>query len=494
MKKKYILLLLSGLFFTINLIGQSYPLPELIYYKFDEDPLIVNDASNPVGVNPTLIIGNGLTLGGTGMFGTALQGTGTPSSTNRISTGWATSLTSSFTIGFWSNITTPSSTLWYIFGDNTASSFRCLTNGSAGANNWMLSCFSCGMPDVIAFNGADSGANYTHFVYDATASMMRAYVNGVKVDSANVIGNVTLSGNNFTVGAYGSSTGLSGSMDEFRLYSRALTDAEILATYNIELGACSMPTNVTLDSAGCDELTISWDSDTGVVASYLEYGPPGFMPGTGTSVLASTNPFTLSGLSPNTFYDIYVSDSCSRGLSAPSDSLPASTIPLPLGSFTSVVVAVTFNDVTYEFDASASTNTNFYNWDFGDGNTGTGMVTNHTYTVDSNYTVTLETEGECGITTFTQPIIVRGISVDTWDAQGFKTQPNPVKDILFINASRYKGKSYHVKILDMSGRKMYHARDVQGNSEINMLNLPAGTYILNVDGESGVFRQKLIKQ
>ncbi len=492
MNKIYSLLVLGGLSLSLNLFGQA--VPELIYYKFDSGSSIVNDASSPVGTNPTTITGTTLTVGGTGMFGTALLGTGGTSSAHRIATGWATSLSSSFTIGFWTDNITSSSTLWYVFGDNTASSLRCFTNGVAGANNWLLRCTGCGMPDITATNGATTGSNYTHFVYDATASMMRAYVNGVKVDSAAVTGTVSLSGTEFTVGAYASSSGLSGSMDEFRLYNRALSDAEILATYNIELGGCSSPDNVALDTAGCDELTISWDSDTAAVGSVVEYGPTGFTPGTGTTVFTASSPFTITGLSPSMDYDIYVSDSCTSGLSAPSDSLPASTLPLPVGSFTSTVVTVTFNDAEYEFDATASTDANTYNWDFGDGNTGTGMVVNHTYTMDSTYTVTLVTEGDCGFDTISEPVVVRGISVDTWDAQGFKTHPNPVKDVLFINASRYKGQSYSVTLVDMSGRMMYHARDVQGNSEINMQNLPAGTYILNVDGESGMYRQNVIKQ
>ncbi len=42
----------------------------------------------------------------------------------------------------------------------------------------------------------------------------------------------------------------------------------------------------------------------------LEYGPLGFTPGTGTTVAATSKPFTLSGLTPATQYDLYVYPDC----------------------------------------------------------------------------------------------------------------------------------------------------------------------------------------
>src|SRR5690625_5003091 len=120
--------------------------PELIHYKFDSGNSIVNDAQNPVGNNPASITGSGLSVGGTGLSGTALQGNGVSSPSGVINTGWNTDLSGSFTIGFWTSDITPSSTLWYIFGDSGATSFRCFTNGAAGANNWMVR--GGGLPDL----------------------------------------------------------------------------------------------------------------------------------------------------------------------------------------------------------------------------------------------------------------------------------------------------------------------------------------------------------
>lgn len=55
------------------------------------------------------------------------------------------------------------------------------------------------------------------------------------------------------------------------------------------------------------------------------------------------------------------------------------------------------------FDGSASTDADgtivSYNWDYGDGNTGTGITPSHTYGVDGNFTVSLTVTDDAGATT-----------------------------------------------------------------------------------------------
>ncbi|HRY99779.1 MAG TPA: LamG domain-containing protein, partial [Bacteroidales bacterium] len=219
-----------------SLTGFSQQLPELLYYKFDSPgTTVANLATSPVGSNPATITGTTLTIGGTGQFGTGLVGTGGSSSSNVINTGWLTNLNSSFTIAFWTSGITPSSTLWYIFGDAGATTFRCFTNGAAGANNWMIR--GGGLPDLTITGAATTSPNMVHYVYDAVAAQVRGYINGVQIATANVTSVINMAGTGFQIGGYGSNTGLSGVIDEFRIYNRALTPAEITTTWNTPLGA-----------------------------------------------------------------------------------------------------------------------------------------------------------------------------------------------------------------------------------------------------------------
>lgn len=92
-------------------------------------------------------------------------------------------------------------------------------------------------------------------------------------------------------------------------------------------GTCATPTDVILDNATSDAITLSWTS-TGS-AWTIEYGASGFTQGSGTQVQADANPFTINGLDASTDYDFYVRNKCSDGVSAYSSVANAST-PSPL--------------------------------------------------------------------------------------------------------------------------------------------------------------------
>ena len=92
-------------------------------------------------------------------------------------------------------------------------------------------------------------------------------------------------------------------------------------------GTCAAPTDVIVDNATPDAITLSWTS-TGS-AWTIEYGASGFAQGSGTQVEASSNPFTINGLDAFTDYDFYVRNNCSDAASAFSSVANAST-PSPL--------------------------------------------------------------------------------------------------------------------------------------------------------------------
>lgn len=208
--------------------------PELLYYKFDEagSTTTQNFAVPGVGTNPAPVTGQ--TFGGTGQFGSALIGTGTAN--HYVNTGWNTALgNGSWTISLWLNNLPNNTTLYYLFGDNTASSFRCFLGGAAGAGAITLRGTGITNVDVP---GVAPGPTVVHFVYDASALNIKAYRNGVLVatvaqSALNINGTAP-----FRVGTYSTSASLpSGAlMDEFRMYNRALTDVEISTTWNSEVG------------------------------------------------------------------------------------------------------------------------------------------------------------------------------------------------------------------------------------------------------------------
>lgn len=227
---QYLLPLLVAVFFLAqsHLVAQT---PELLYYRFDgSGTSIPNEASAPPsGTETATIIGN-QTQGSTGQCNGALIGTGSGSTGNYVNTGWAPNLgTSSWTLSLWINNVSNYSQLWYIFGEVNTNSLRCFTNGVAGPDNYWLR--GGGLTDVPVNGGAAAGPQVITFVYDNTLNNVKAYLNGVLVNTV-AQGAVNITGTGpFKVGGYGSNFGLApGSlMDEFRLYNRALSATEVAA-------------------------------------------------------------------------------------------------------------------------------------------------------------------------------------------------------------------------------------------------------------------------
>jgi hypothetical protein len=266
--KKFKLFLLSIILFSFGAIAQNGSVPELIYYKFNNVTTSVsNDASTPVGINPAPITG-ALTVGAGGFNNTnGLVGTGLTSTGNVINTGWLTSITSDFTLAFWTSNVPSSATLYYIFGDAGATSFRCFTNGAAGATNWMV---RGPFPDVTFAGAATMAPSMMHVVYNSTALTVTGYLNGVQVAQVNVPSALNVTGTGLTVGGYTSSTGLAGVLDEFRWYNRALTAQEITNTYNFQLPLTSSPNDAAAISI--DSPSVFCAGPQNVVATIANYG------------------------------------------------------------------------------------------------------------------------------------------------------------------------------------------------------------------------------
>ena len=82
---------------------------------------------------------------------------------------------------------------------------------------------------------------------------------------------------------------------------------------------CLPPSAISLGSIGADSAEVNFTANG--IATYLEYGPVGFVPdfqqSTGTLVTASSSPHWLTGLDTNTSYDVYVYQMCADSTVSP---------------------------------------------------------------------------------------------------------------------------------------------------------------------------------
>jgi hypothetical protein len=73
--------------------------------------------------------------------------------------------------------------------------------------------------------------------------------------------------------------------------------------------SCPKPQNLAVTTTNSTSATLSWT--VGSSPWVVKYGPVGFGPSaSGTRVVATSNPFTVTGLTPSTNYQFYVKDSC----------------------------------------------------------------------------------------------------------------------------------------------------------------------------------------
>ena len=82
---------------------------------------------------------------------------------------------------------------------------------------------------------------------------------------------------------------------------------------------CLPPSAISVGSIGADSAEVNFTAAG--IATYLEYGPVGFIPdfqqSTGTLVTASSSPHWLTGLDTNTSYDVYVYQMCADSTVSP---------------------------------------------------------------------------------------------------------------------------------------------------------------------------------
>ena len=80
----------------------------------------------------------------------------------------------------------------------------------------------------------------------------------------------------------------------------------------IEAPACPTPSNL-LASVTATAADLSWTENGTATSWEIEYDTAGFVSGTGISVVVGSNPYNLTGISPNTSYDYYIRAICGPG-------------------------------------------------------------------------------------------------------------------------------------------------------------------------------------
>jgi hypothetical protein len=86
---------------------------------------------------------------------------------------------------------------------------------------------------------------------------------------------------------------------------------------SLDTPPCLEVSSITIDSSSItfNSAEVSWSDNNATVPANgweIEYGIAGFTQGSGTSITTTLNPYTLTGLDPDTTYDVYIRALCSN--------------------------------------------------------------------------------------------------------------------------------------------------------------------------------------
>jgi parallel beta-helix repeat protein len=258
---------------------------------------------------------------------------------------------------------------------------------------------------------------------------------------------------------------------------------------------CDPATNVAAANTSCTSTDISWNSGTGVLTSIIEYGAPGFTPGTGTRVTGATSPQTITGLMAGTAYEFHVIDSCADG-QAPGTAVLATTNPLPVASGTHTIISVGATGANVDFDGAASTDYTSIEWFFGDGNSAIGVAVSHVYTTNQTYTVLVVATGACGVDTATFQVTIQGVGlIDNEIVQSLNVYPNPTNGVIQVTFMSSGVQNIAIRVVNISGQIMYQssrqAHAGQYNGTLDLSAYPSGPYLLQIETSDGVVTRRI---
>lgn len=263
--------------------------------------------------------------------------------------------------------------------------------------------------------------------------------------------------------------------------------------------------------------TLGQCSDTDTLDVMVNPAPdPSF---TVTSPLCVTdNPVTLNPATPggtfsgtggvinNTFdpaagggnYDVYYSVTVNGCTDSDTMQVVVNDVPVANGTVTLQQVG----QLTYNFNGSTSQYGVTYNWNFGDGNNGTGVTTTHTYANPGTYDVTLIVINSCGSDTFTTKLVINGTSIASFNnGADVSVVPNPFQQQIQAVFNLPAAGEYSIEVRDMLGRHLGSTPFIfmnQGNHVQSLdaffTNAASGTYfvhIVNRENERSI--HKIIK-
>jgi PKD repeat protein len=256
----------------------------------------------------------------------------------------------------------------------------------------------------------------------------------------------------------------------------------ILVTYTATLGQCSDTDTLDILVNPAPDPSFTVTSPLCVTdnpVNLTPVTPGGVFSGTG-GVINNTFDPAAGGGNYNVYYTVTV-NGCTD-----SDTMQVVVNDIPVANGTVTLQQV--GQLTYNFNGSASQYGVTYNWNFGDGNTGNGVTTSHTYANPGTYDVVLIVINACGSDTFTTKLVINGTSIASFEnGASVNVTPNPFQSEIRVLFTLPTAGDYRIEIKDMLGRSLGNVPFMaltQGSHSLSLnqyfVNASSGTYFVHV--------------
>ena len=175
----------------------------------------------------------------------------------------------------------------------------------------------------------------------------------------------------------------------------------------------------------------------------------------------------------------------------------SSVTAAPVADFMASKTNPVLNEVISLIDLSSNTPTEWRwrisppNFIWMNGSDSTSKIANVKFTNGNNFTITLvasNAEGSHSKTRIDHIKVNASSVISMQHAHVFATYPNPVNDVLYLNAF----KSGTVQIIDMQGRVLNSLTADSGLLEINTSEYNNGAYFILYSTEDGIYSEKII--
>ncbi len=158
--------------------------------------------------------------------------------------------------------------------------------------------------------------------------------------------------------------------------------------------------------------------------------------------------------------------------------------------------------VTFMFNADDTKFSHDYNWDFGDGTTSTEKNPTHTFSTNGTFNVTLTGSNSYVTDTdsHTETVHVTNVGIANVNpvSSKFRVSPNPASNNFELNFESTVNQDFTINMYNVKGQMVYtevvNNFDGKYTRNIDVMDLPAGLYNVQVVTESTTLQQRVVVQ